>query len=74
MHKYRIDLVTFRDVQRFVDVASRAPEPVYLTDGTELKVSAHSILGALYSLEWNDLYVVSDYENLYTLFKQFIID
>lgn len=53
--KQRIRLDTMADIQDFVNSVSEVPEPVYLTAGT-LKVSAKSLLGAVYSMEWDEIW------------------
>ena len=54
--RQKINLVTMTDIQKFVEVASRIDEQVYLEDNTGYKVSAKSLLGALLSMEWNEVY------------------
>lgn len=60
MFKSRIQLDTMKEVNDFVTRVSCVKSPVYLVDGAGLKVSAKSILGAVYTLEWDKLYVESD--------------
>ena len=61
MCKNKIRLDTFSEVTEFVDIVSQQKGEIILTDGNEnFKVSARSMLGAMYALEWKDLYVVSD--------------
>lgn len=62
MHKYRINLVTLSDARNFSEAISKINTKVDLIDGSGYKVSAHSILGAVAALEWNELYCVSDEE------------
>lgn len=52
----RIRLDTMSDVQNFVKVVSRVEERVFLEDSDGHCVSATSILGALYSMEWSSIY------------------
>lgn len=54
--KVRLNLDTMSDIQKFVDVVSRVEEPVNLKDSAGHCVSAKSLLGALYSLEWAEIY------------------
>lgn len=58
--KAKINLVTMTDIQRFVDTVSKIKEEVILKDSVGHCVSAKSMLGALYSLEWKDVYVHCD--------------
>lgn len=70
--KNKIRLDTFTDVQQFVNIASRLDGKIILTDGRHFSVNARSVLGALYSLEWEELYVESEYD-IYTEIQKFII-
>lgn len=54
--KQKIRLDTMSDVQSFVKVISRVEERVTLEDNEGHCVSASSILGALYSMEWANIY------------------
>ena len=55
--RQRIRLDTMSDIQKFIEVVSRVDDRVYLEDNTSYKVSAHSLLGALLSMEWDEVYV-----------------
>lgn len=52
--KVRID--TLSDIRRFVNAVSGVGYDVYLTDGNNLTVNAKSILGAVYTMEWSNVY------------------
>ena len=54
--KVKIQLDTLSDVRRLVAAATQVPVPVYITDGAGLKVSAKSLMGALYSIEFDELW------------------
>ena len=51
--KVNIRLDTMTDVQDFIKVTSVVNENVLLEDEDGHRVSAKSLLGALYSMEWN---------------------
>ena len=70
--KAQIRLDTMRDVQDFVNIASRMHGNVYITDNAGLKVSAKSLLGALYAMEFEELWCESD-EDIYRNIQDFII-
>lgn len=55
--KHRIRLDTMNDIRKFVEVASRIDEQVFLEDGNGMRTSAKSILGSLYAMEWSEIYV-----------------
>lgn len=54
--RQKIRLDTMTDVHKFVEVVSRIDEEVILEDDNNHRVSAASILGALYSMEWACVY------------------
>lgn len=56
MTRTQIRLDTLSEITKFVETMSRIDCPVYLEDGANVRVSACSILGCLYSLEWTRIY------------------
>jgi hypothetical protein len=56
MTKTEIRLDRMSDVNRFVEVMSRLDDQVWLEDGHGCRISAKSLLGVLYSLEWSKIY------------------
>jgi hypothetical protein len=46
--------------------------PVYITDGAGLRISAKSVLGVMYSMEFADIWCETD-ANLYSQLNKFII-
>ncbi len=71
-YRYRLRLETLSDVKAFVDIVSKYDGDIILTDGQNYVVNAKSVLGAMYSIEWNELYVSSDID-IYTQIRQFTI-
>jgi hypothetical protein len=55
--RVRVNLDTMTDIQKFVEVVSRIDDRVFLEDNTGYKVSARSLLGAVLSMEWEEVYV-----------------
>ena len=72
MFEYQISLVTMQDINDFVNIATKYHKPLKLTDKENYSVNASSIIGVMYSLEWNHLYLLSE-EDVYSLFSKFII-
>lgn len=60
MTRTKIRLDTLSSVNKFVEVMGQLDYPVWLEDGGGCRVSARSMLGALYSLEWDDIYCYCD--------------
>lgn len=71
-YKYRISLDTLSQVKTFVNIVNAYESNILLTDGQGYAVNAKSVLGAMYSIEWNELYVESDID-IYTQIRQFTI-
>ena len=55
--RQKIRLDTMSDIHKFIEVVSGIEHRVFLEDNTGYKVSAHSLLGALLSMEWEEVYV-----------------
>ena len=58
--RQRVRLDTMTDINKFVEVVSRIDERVFLEDNTGYKVSACSLLGAILSMEWQEVYCYCD--------------
>ena len=56
MTRTEIRLDTLSDVNKFVEAMSGVKEKVWLADDDGNRVSAKSLLGALYSMEWTHIY------------------
>ena len=56
MTRTRIRLETMSDVNRFVSAMSKVNDKVWLEDDAGNRVSAKSLLGAIYSMEWEQIY------------------
>ena len=70
--RVQIRLDTFTDVKRFVDIATMQEGEVHITDGNGLRVSAKSILGAMYSLEFDELWCEAE-NDIYRNISDFIV-
>ena len=73
MSRYKIQLTTFNDAARLAAAAEALDMPIYLTDGAGMKVSAKSVMGAIYSLEFEEIWLESDEDIPFNDFKEFII-
>ena len=69
--KVRIALETMSDVSEFVNIASKVPQSVSLTSG-DFKVSAKSLLGALYTMEWQEVWCECEVD-IYNKITKFVI-
>lgn len=69
--KVKVSLDTIAQVNKFVGITSQINAPIYLvSDG--FKVSAKSLLGALYTMEWSEVWCECD-EDIYSQIAQFVI-
>ena len=74
MVRLKIRLDTQSQIREFVEIANTIPEKVYLEDNDNHRVNAKSFLGCLYSIEFEEVFVASECENLSNKFFKFIAD
>lgn len=74
--RVKINLDTMKSVKDFVALATQTSSGVFLTnDDHKFVVSAKSMLGVMYSLEWGDgLWLECEDENAYSKFRAFMED
>lgn len=70
--KVKIRLDTMADVKHLVAVASSSNGSVVVYDSAGLKVNAKSTLGALYAMEFNEIWCESE-EDLYKQLEPLVI-
>ena len=71
--KVKIRLDTMDEIRNFVTITTKIPYDIHLEDGTGYRVSAKSILGAMATLEWNNLYCLCEHD-IYTKIDSFIVE
>ena len=69
--RVKVELETMSDVSEFVAIASKITEPVHLV-GEHFRVSAKSLLGALYTMEWDEVWCECE-RDIYTKVEKFVI-
>lgn len=69
--RVKIELETMSDVSEFVAIAMKIAEPVHLV-GENFRVSAKSLLGALYTMEWDEVWCECE-RDIYTKIEKFVI-
>lgn len=72
MSKLKIDLITMKDCNDFVKVVSSLKGKIVLENGDGFCVNAKSLLGAMASVEWDNLWVVSE-EDIYSAISKWVI-
>jgi hypothetical protein len=70
--KVKIRLDTQMEVARFVNIATRVSEPVYLTNGDNFRVSGRSLLGAIYTMEWDEIFCECE-KDIYSMISDFVV-
>ena len=75
LYRYRIELVTFADIQAFVKTACKCKGRLLLCSGKDFQINAQSMLGVVLAkkLNWNELTLVTEHE-YYNEFKDFMVD
>ena len=68
----KIRLDTMKDINQFVAACARVNAPVYVSDGAGLKVSAKSVLGVMYSMEFENIWCESE-EDIYQQIEPFLV-
>ena len=68
----KIRLDTMKDINRFVAICTAVNVPVHVTDGAGLKVSAKSVLGVMYSMEFADIWCECE-EDIYKEIEPFVV-
>ena len=69
--KAKVNLETMSNINEFVAIASTVDAPVYLV-GDNVKVSAKSLLGALYTMEWKEVWCECEVD-IYNKIAKFVI-
>ena len=75
LYRYRIELVTFADIQAFVKTACKCKGRLLLCSGKDFQINAQSMLGVILAkkLNWNELTLVTEHD-YYNEFKDFMVD
>ena len=69
--RIKINLDTMRQAQELAQITSQLPGTITITDGAGLRVNAKSILGILYSIEFNEIWLESEHD-IYRHIKDFV--
>ena len=73
MSKYKIQMETVKDAAKLAGIAELVNQELVLTDGNGFKVNAKSVMGAIYTLEFDEIWLESNEEIPYSMFKDFIV-
>lgn len=70
-HKEKIHIDTMTDATEFVSITTKLPGQIVVVDNKGMRVNAKSILGMLYAMEFEELWVESD-EDIYMHIVKFV--
>ena len=71
--RVRVRLDTMKEINQFVNACAKVNAPVYITDGAGLKVSAKSVLGVMYSMEFDTIWCECE-DDIYHYIESFMVD
>ena len=56
----KVKLDTIKDIKDFVEIVSNFTHKISLTDEDGMKVNAKSLIGVMYTTEWDNVYCESE--------------
>jgi hypothetical protein len=71
--KEKVNLDTMSKINAFVTVCSRLDCKVDLIDGNGYRVSAKSLMGALATMDWNQVFIECE-KDIYAYVQEFLAD
>lgn len=71
--KVKVRLDTISDIKGFVNAVNGIAGEVHLTDGNNLTVSAKSILVAMYTMEWSEIYCTCE-RDIYRFIQKYVLE
>lgn len=69
--KAKINIDTLSKINSFVGICSQLNCRVDLTDGSGYRVSARSLIGAVATMDWSEVFVECD-QDIYSRIEEFI--
>ena len=70
--RHKICLDTMDDVREFVKIVQDYDKHnIFITDGNRMRVNAKSVIGVLYSMEFDNIWIESDID-IYSKISKFI--
>ena len=68
----KINIDTLNKIYNFVGICSTVNSKVNLIDGSGYMVSAKSLIGAIATMDWNEVFVECE-EDIYSKIKDFVV-
>lgn len=74
MVRYRVQVDTLHDVLDLIGKMASSETPIYLTNADRTKMlGARSVISELTALDWDEVWVESEDENLYVAIKDVVV-
>lgn len=70
--RIKINIDTLSRIHNFVDICSTIDAKVNLIDGSGYRVSAKSLIGAIATMDWNEVFVECE-EDIYSKIEEFVV-
>lgn len=71
--KVQINIDTLSKINEFVAICAQLDCKVNLIDGEGYRVSAKSLIGAIATMDWNNVYAECE-KDIYTHIREFVVD
>jgi len=71
--KAKINIDTLSAIHKFVNICTTKNYPIHLTDGDMYTVSAKSVLGAIATMDWSEVYVSCEHD-IYSDIREFLAE
>lgn len=71
--KVQINIDTLGKINEFVAICAQLDCKVNLVDGEGYRVSAKSLMGAIATMDWNNVYAECE-KDIYTHIREFVVD
>ena len=71
--KAKINIDTLSKINSFVAICSKLDCKVDLVDGNGYRVSAKSLMGAVATMDWNEVYAECE-RDIYAEIREFVVD
>ena len=71
--KIKVNLDTLSRINKFVEICSRLDEKVDLIDGTGYRTSAKSLIGAIATMDWHEVFVECE-KDIYAYIYDFVAE
>lgn len=71
--KIKVNIDTLSKINTFVTICSRLDCKVDLIDGTGYRISAKSLLGAMSTMDWQEVFVECE-KDIYSYIYDFVVE